>query len=67
MESLADAIASFNPMNHFNRILIVAGVALVLGLALLVLKCVLAYLCKIISQIDRKKAIYTVRLHNLRK
>ena len=58
MESLADSIASFNTMNHFNWTPIEAGIALVLKLiALLVLKCVLPYLHKLISKLE-KSCIY---------
>lgn len=59
MESLANTVASFNPMNSFNRTLIVAGVALVLAkIALLVLKYVLVYLCKIVRRQIEKDCIY---------
>ena len=56
MESLIDTIISFNLLNNFNRILTVTGVVHILSIiALHVLKCALAYLCKNVSQIDRKK------------
>lgn len=59
MESLADTIAPFNAMNHFNRTLNVAGAVLVLAIAgLLVLKCVLTYLCKIVRQREKNTRIY---------
>ena len=62
MESLADTIASFNPMGHFNRNLTVAGVALVLPIiALFVLKCVFGLFTKD-CKTNRKKAVYTILL-----
>ena len=65
MESLTDTIASFNPVDHFNRTLIVAGVALVLSIiALFVLKCVFGLFTKD-CKTNRKKAVYTMRLCNL--
>lgn len=66
VESLADTLALFNPINHFNRFLVLAIVILVLTvITLLALKCILAYLHKVVKQNDRERAVFTVRLHNL--
>lgn len=45
LESLADTVASFNPMNHFNRFLILVIVILVFAvIILLAFKCILTYI-----------------------
>lgn len=44
-ESLADMIVSFNPVNHFDRFLVLTNVILVLTTVTLVaLKCILTYI-----------------------
>lgn len=51
VDSLADTLASFNPMHHFNRFLIPAIVTVVFAIiTLLAWKCILAYLCKTVQQ-----------------
>lgn len=61
--SLADTIASFDPMNHFNRFLILVIVILVWTvISLLALKNVLVGLHKNVKQHDREKKtdVFTV-------
>lgn len=66
VESLADTFTLFDPINHFNRFLVLAIVILVLTvITLFTLKCILAYLHKVVKHNDREKSVFTVRLHNL--
>lgn len=61
--SLADTISSFNPMNHFNRFLILVIVILVWTMiSLLALKHILVRLHKNVKQHDREKKmdVFTV-------
>lgn len=65
IESLASALASLNPAQHFSRFLVPAIALLVLAaIALLALKCSLAYSHKTVKQNDREKAVLTARLNN---
>lgn len=68
IESLTDAIALFNPINHFNRFLILEPFFFLVVFAvmtLLALKCFLASLRKTMRQRESEKAAFTVWLYNL--
>lgn len=65
VESLAGALASFDPARHFSRVLVPAIAVLVLAaVTLLASKCSLACLHKTVKQNDREKAVLTGRLNS---
>lgn len=66
IECLADVVASFDTMNHFDKLLaLVIFIILLVVITLLALKCMLIYFHKTVRQLDRQKATFTVQLHNL--
>jgi hypothetical protein len=57
---LADVVASFIPMNYFNKFLVlVIFIILFVVIALHMYVCMLIYLHKAVRQLDRRKAIFT--------
>lgn len=65
MESLADTIASFNPVNTFNKFLILVIIILVFTvIVLLAFEYILTYVHKTMRQHKREKAVFTTWLHN---
>lgn len=64
--NLVDTLASFIPMHHFYRLLILAMVILDFAvITLLALKCILAYLYKIVQQHTREKSVFTLGMYSL--
>lgn len=66
MESLADTIASFNPVNHFDKFLILVIAILVFAVIIfLAFRYILTYRYMTVRQPKRERAVFTVWLHNL--